>query len=201
MTGFDIQSLVFETIRSPSTAAARILQINLPKEWLWMALALMSVLNAMVYSVSLQLAPPLDPADGIFLPPVLRSPVLLTLFLFAALGLTVVMLHKLGRAMNGAASLYDVLILITWLQVLRLALQLVMLVLSLFIPAFGALLGLVATVWGVYILATFVNVAHRYDNTMKSAGVMVLSFLAIAVGMSVLMGLLGGFNMGEIANV
>ena len=166
-----------------------------------MALALMSVLNAMVYSVSLQLAPPLDPADGIFLPPVLRSPVLLTLFLFAALGLTVVMLHKLGRAMNGAASLYDILILITWLQVLRLALQLVMLVLSLFIPAFGALLGLVATVWGVYILAAFVNVAHRYDNTMKSAGVMVLSFLAIAVGMSVLMGLLGGFNMGEIANV
>ena len=57
MTGIHLQALIVESIRSPLSAAQKVLAIRLPDQWLWMALVLMSVLNSIVYSISLQLAP------------------------------------------------------------------------------------------------------------------------------------------------
>ena len=201
MTASILQALIIETIRAPADAARRILALKLPQEWLWMALALMCVLNAFVYSVALHMSPPTDPSQAMFIPAAFRSPVLLTLFLFAVLSLTTIVLHRLGRYMDGAGELRDILALVSWLQVLRLVLQLVVVVLSLVAPAFGALLVLVASVWGIYIMAAFVNVAHGYDNIMKAAGVMLLSFLAIAIGMSILLGLIGPAFFGVSGHV
>ncbi len=200
-TQTDIQSLVLETIRSPKTAAARVLSFNFAANWLWGALVLMCVLNAIVYSISLQLNPPSSPEELLFIPPAFQSPVIFTIFLVVALSLTVFALHRVGAWMEGQGSLRDILLIITWMQVLRLLLQVVVLILSLVAPAFGALLVLAATVWGVYILASFVNVAHRYHNIGKAIGVMLLSFLAVALGASLIMGLLSPSLIGVPGNV
>ncbi|MFK7938208.1 MAG: Yip1 family protein [Roseovarius sp.] len=201
MTQVDLQSLIIETVRAPHTAAEKVLRVNLPANWLWSALALMCVLNAIVYSVSLQLSPPQSPEELMFIPPAFRSPVLFTLFLLCSFSLTVFALHRVGAWMEGQGSLREILTVITWMQLLRLVLQLVVLVLSLVAPAFGALLVLVGSLWGVYILAAFVNVAHRYDNLGKAFAVMVLSFLAVALGASLILGLISPTGMGVPGNV
>lgn len=202
MTGAQVQELIVETIRSPSTAAARILQVTLSQEWLWMALVLMSVLNAIVYSVSLWIAPPPDAASGgLIIPPAFQSPVLFTMFLFGALVMTIFVLYWIGRAMGGQGSLRDILILITWLQVLRLLLQVAVLVFSLVLPGLAALLVLVGSVWGIYIVAAFLNVAHRFGSVWKAAGVLLIAFLAIAVSLSMFLGSLGAIMLGGTGRV
>lgn len=201
MMQIDFQSLVMETIRSPLTAAERVLKLNLPANWLWSALGLMCVLNAIVYSLSLQINPPASPDELMLIPAAFQSPVLFTLFLFCALSLTVFALHRVGGWMEGKASQRDVLMVITWMQVLRLLLQVAVLILSLVAPAFAALVVMVASLWGIYILAAFVNVAHHYDNLGKAFGVMVLSFLAVALGASLILGLLGPISLGVPGNV
>lgn len=195
MTRSDVQGLVIETILAPGDAARRILQIDLPRQWLWMALALMCILNAIVYSLSLHLVPP-NAAAMAMIPPAFQSPVLFAVFLFGALVITVFILCWIGQIMGGKAELGDILVLITWLQVLRLILQAAVLILTLVSPGLSGLVVLVASLWGIYIVAAFLNVAHGFDNLFKAFGVMIGAMLAIAVGLSVAFTLLGVAIMG-----
>lgn len=201
MMQVDFQSLVIETVRAPHDAAKRVLALKLPVNWLWSALILMCVLNSIVYSISLQLNPPRSPEELMFIPAAFQSPVLFALFLMCAVSLMVFALHRVGAWMEGQGTQQDILTVITWMQVLRLLLQAVVLILSLVAPAFGALLVLVASVWGIYILAAFVNVAHQYDNIGKAVGVMLLSFFAVVAGASLILGLISPSLPGVPGNV
>lgn len=201
MTQSDFQTLVVQTLRTPGEAATRLLALNLPRRWLWMAMALMCVLNSIVYSVSLQLSPPTDPAALAMIPPAFQSPVLFTMFLFGALVITVFVLQWIGQAMGGKAELGDILVLLTWLQVMRFLFQLSILILSLVSLTLSAVLVLVGSIWAIYILAVFLNTAHRFDNLGKALGVMVLALLSIAVGLTLILGALGAAILGGTGNV
>jgi len=201
MTQSDFQTLVVQTLRTPDEAATRLLALNLPRRWLWMAMALMCVLNSIVYSVSLQLSPPSDPAALAMIPPAFQSPVLFTMFLFGALVITVFVLQWIGQAMGGKAELGDILVLLTWLQVMRFLFQLSILILSLVSLTLSAVLVLVGSIWAIYILAVFLNTAHRFDNLGKALGVMVLALVSIAVGLTLILGALGAAILGGTGNV
>jgi len=114
------------------------------------------VLNSIVYSVSLRLTPTSDPMATAMMPPAFHSPVLFTIFLFGALAITVLTLYWVGQGLGGKARLTDVLVLICWLQVLRLILQLAVAILVIVAPVLGAMVILIATLWGIYILVGFV---------------------------------------------
>ena len=51
MTQAGFKALLVQTLFAPRSAAEGLIALNLPQRWLWMALALMSVLNSIVYSV------------------------------------------------------------------------------------------------------------------------------------------------------
>ena len=200
ITKEQVQALVVDTVRDPAHAARQILQLDLPRRWLWTALGLMCVLNAIVYSISLQLFPP-DPAVLSVIPPAFRSPMLFTIFLFGTLVITVFTLQWIGQAMGGKASLGDILILLTWVQVLRLLLQVVVLVLTLVSPGLAALLVFIASVWGIYILASFLNEAHGFENLIKAIGVMLLALAAIVVGLSLILAVISTIIIGSAGYV
>jgi len=139
----------------------------------------------------LQLRPPGEPSSAL-MPPAFHAPILFALFLFGALAITVIALYYVGLGLNGGAeSMDDLLVLITWLQVLRLLVQLAVLVLALAAPVLAALVVMVAAVWGAYILVGFVDAAHRFGNMFKAAGVILLSLVAMAIGLSAFLSLLG----------
>jgi hypothetical protein len=191
MTGGHFRELVRQTLFQPPEAARALIGMRLPGQWLWMALGLMSILNAIVYSLSLQLSPPGDPSAAL-MPPAFHSPILFAVFLFGALAITVIALHYVGQGLGGAPeSMTDILVLLTWLQVLRLMLQLAVLVLALVAPVLAALVVMVAAVWGIYILISFVDAAHRFGNMFKAAGVILLSLVAMAIGLSAFLSLVG----------
>ena len=196
MTQAGFKALLVQTLFAPRSAAEGLIALNLPQRWLWMALALMSVLNSIVYSVSLYLTPTSDPMATAMMPPAFHSPVLFTIFLFGALAITVLALYWIGQGLGGKGRMDDVLVLICWLQVLRLILQLVVAVLVIVAPVLGALVIFIASLWGIYILIGFVDAAHRFDNMFKAAGVIVLAMVAMAVGLTILLSMIGVAAMG-----
>lgn len=185
-----------QTLREPRAAAGRILGLDLPREWLWMALVLMGVLNGIVYSLFLQIGPPPDPAMMPLIPTALRSPALFTMFLLGALALTVMALTWGGQVLGGRAQVTQVLALITWLQVLRLAVQLALLLLMLTLPVAGLALVVAASIWGLVILVAFVDYAHGFENNFKAVVVIILSFLGMLVGLSAILGVLATLFIG-----
>lgn len=191
MTPAFFSDLGRQTLFAPRSAAARLIDLQLPVRWLWMALALMTVLNAIAYSVSLHLAPPGGAGGVEMFPPALRSPVLFAFFLGGGLVLTVLALTWIGQAMGGRGRIADVLVLITWLQVLRLAVQVLALLLMLALPGLVGILVIAASVWGLVILVAFIDSAHRFGNLGKAGLMLFLASLALVVALSLIMGVAG----------
>lgn len=194
MTREDVIDLLRQTLFQPADAARRLIDMRLPSEWLWMALALMAILNAIVYSLSMQVSPGPDGSTAL-MPAAFQAPILFAGLLFGALALTVIALYHVGRGLGGEAAMPDILVLMTWLQVMRLLVQGSVLVLALGVPGLAALVVLGAAIWGVYILISFIDAAHRFENRFKAAGVIVLSFVAMAIGLSTLLSLVGIVTM------
>ena len=170
--------------------------LNLSRDWLWQALALLSIFNAIVFALSMAASGPIDPEAELLIPAAFQSPVLMTLFLIGALVVTVLTLTWVGQAMGGRGQIRDILVLIVWLQVLRLMLQGVMLILVLVMPALGGILAMVASIWGLAILVCFIDRAHGFDSLFKAAGALVLCVVAMVLGLSAILGVLMAAVMG-----
>ncbi|MFX0544349.1 Yip1 family protein [Roseovarius sp. S1116L3] len=196
MTSAFVIDLFRQTLTAPRAAADRILALDLPRDWLWMALGLMAVLHGIVYSLVLQMGDPQEAATAPMMPAALQSPMLFTLFLLGALILTVLTLTWVGRALGGTGQMRQILALIAWMQVLRLAVQIALVVLMLALPIAGLILVVVASIWGLVILVAFVDRAHEFGNVFKAAGVIILGFVGMLVGLSIILGVLGASVMG-----
>lgn len=195
MTREAFWSLVRQTLFEPRAAAHALMAMRLPQEIVWQALALLSVLYTIVYTLSLEMTPPAEPSD-VLVPTMFQSPLVLALSLFGGLALTVIALRAIGQALGGRGEIADLLVLVTWLQVLRLMVQVGLVVLVLGSPALAGIAILVVGVWGLYILTNFVDAAHDFDNRFKAFGVIILSVAAMAIGLSALLSLAGVLLMG-----
>jgi len=195
MTREAFWSLVRQTLFEPRAAARALMAVRLPAEVLWQALALLSVLYTIVYTLSLRVSPP-DDASEMLMPGIFQAPLIMALALFGALALTVIALRAIGQALGGTGEISDLLVLVTWLQVLRLLVQVGVLVLALGSPPLAGIAVIVVAVWGIYILTNFVDAAHGFDNRVKAFGVIILSVVAMVMGLSALLSLAGVLLMG-----
>lgn len=182
-----LSELAMMTLRDPAGAARLLLGLGLGRDVLWPALILVAALNALVFALSGMIFDPALP-----LPTFLTTPLIYFVFVFMGLALTVYGLFFVGRAFGGKASLEDVMVVVTWLQALRFAVQLVVFVASLVLPALAALLVLVAAFVALYIFVHFINEAHRLGSIGRAIVVLIASAFAIAFGLSILISLLVG---------
>ncbi|MFP4239649.1 MAG: YIP1 family protein [Rhodosalinus sp.] len=187
MTAAALGQLAVDTIRTPREVARRLMDLKLPRDALWTALALVVVLNAALYSASNMIAPP---PDDLAVPIV--APVPFALFLAAGLVGTIYALWYVGRMLGGEGALGDIMVLLVWLQALRLVVQAALLVLVPLSPVLSSLVVLAAAAIGFWILLNFIDVAHGYGNLLKSLGALALSVLAMALGLTFLVTLFGG---------
>ncbi len=184
-------ALAMRTVTEPREAATEILSLRLERSVLWSALALAVVLNSFIYQLSLQLTPTSQQ-----LPLLFSSPIMFAVFIGAGLVLSVYSLTFAGRFIGGNATLESIMALLVWLQFLRFAVQLAALVLMVLMPAIAGLLVLGATLYGMYLLLHFVDVAHEFNSLFSSFGALVLSALGIMLGLAILLSLFGVQNMG-----
>lgn len=196
MTAANIWEMAVFTVKQPKDAARQLLALDIPREALWTALALMGVLNAIVYAISNLLFP----VPGA-MPAFLAAPAVYAVIVVGGLALTALSLSWAGRAMGGVASLENILVLVIWLQVLRLMVQIAATILMLIVPAFAGLLVIAAAFVGLWILINFVDVAQKFDSPGKAFGSLIFAFLGMVVALSLILSLIGASTLGLAPNV
>lgn len=191
-----LKDLVIQTLRDPAQAAARLMAIQASREVLWTALFLVAVLNTLIYTLTNLLVPTQSP-----LPVAFESPLFFLVIVAGGLVLTVHALYWTGRALGGRGELGDMLVLMIWLQALRVGVQAITLVLLLISPVIAALVAVAAAFVGIWILVHFINAAHYLGSIPRAAGVLVAAILALALGLSFILSLIGATFLGSAAYV
>ncbi|MDH3263166.1 MAG: YIP1 family protein, partial [Paracoccaceae bacterium] len=109
------------------------------------------------------------------------------LFLFVMVHAT----HRIGAAFGGGGSFEDSLKLTVWLQAMLVGMQAVQLAAFLLVPALAALLGIAALAWFFWVLTHFVMVLHGFESRSKVFLGILVSFVALVFGLSLLLAMLG----------
>lgn len=186
MTMAFMRALAVQSVTDPAAAARVLLGLRLPRSVLWQGLVLMAVLQAVIYALSdLAFAEP-NPMRLLFGGP-------LQFFMIALLGMVffVYVLQMAGRLFGGQGELDDVLAVMVWLNALRAAAQVAMLVLSLTVPMLAMVLMLVVAFFGLYITMHFINEALRLKSLLRSFFVLLVASLAMGIALSILLSLVG----------
>ncbi|MEX0307628.1 MAG: Yip1 family protein [Ruegeria sp.] len=197
MSSATLMNMVVLTVSNPSEAARQLLALKLSREALWVALALAVVLNAFLHVLSNTLFPFPD-SD---LQELTDSLVVYLAIVGGGLVISIAAFYQVGRKMGGTGSFNDIMTVMIWLQFLRVLAQALTMVLLMVMPVLVAILAIGAFLLGLYITVHFIDQAHRFGSPLKALGVLVLSALAIAVIISVLLSLFGGPMLGIPANV
>ena len=183
--------LAVRTITHPKEAAAQVVQFQMPRSTLWSVLALVVVLNAIAYQLSLLITPPQQPLPALF-----SSPFLFATLIGAGLILSVYSITYAGRFIGGKGTLDTIMLLLVWLQFLRFLLQMLTFILIPLVPGLAGMLVLCASLYGMWILLQFIDFAHEHNSLAASFGTLILSGLGIMLGLAILLSLLGVQNMG-----
>lgn len=191
MTSDGWKALFSMTIRTPEAAARVVLGLGLVRVELLLSLTLMTVLNAIVFSVFFQLSSTQIAASEIF-PAAYQSPTVYALLTGGMSVLTVIALLWSGRALGGRGTLDGIFAVITWLQVLRLAVQTLVLVLLFIMPTLAGILAIIGNLWGIWILINFIKVAHEFSTIGRAATVLIMAVMTGLFGLTLIVALIGG---------
>ena len=197
----DIKALVRTTMMQPAAAAAELLSLNLKRDVLWLGLLLAAVLNALLFSLGFQAAPP-TPVEGMspedvaqmeFLISYLGSPLRVAMTVGLALVMSVFAFHTGGRMLGGQGSLSDVLAVVTWWQFVGLGMSVVIMAIGLVSLGLAQLLSLLGNVWLLFALIGLLTGAHRFETMFRGIGTVAVSLLLMAVGLLFVLTLIGLF--------
>ncbi|XDA96639.1 YIP1 family protein [Sulfitobacter sp. LCG007] len=193
----DWGALALMTLRAPAEAAAIIAAWELPRQVLWMGLALVAILNTFLFSLSEMIVPTSMPLPGVITNP-------LVFFVTVAGGLiaSVHVFYWTGRMLGAPVrDMGPLLALMIWLQALRGVVQAAVLVLLLVSPAISALLVFAASLYAVWILLNFLSVGLGLQSVWRALGVLVAGSLALVLGISILLSFIDVGAIGLIPNV
>ncbi|MEC7962810.1 MAG: YIP1 family protein [Pseudomonadota bacterium] len=189
----ELKQLALDTLRDPKGAAPRVLALGLPQQVWWSILALVVVLNAMVYGLFLSFQPPIG-----ILPQITNNPIgyaLATGGMFAGL---ILLFDWIGRALGGQGNLATMLLVVTWLQSVQLIVLTVLSVLGLIVAGLASLLSLGFSLYFFWMLVVFLNEAHRFDSLGKSFALLLLGHLGAAFALSFLLLFAGIAPVGPV---
>jgi Yip1 domain len=195
----DIKELVRATLTRPAAAAGVILGIGLKRDVLWLGLLLAAVLNALMFSLSFQAAPP-QPIEGMsaeemeqmeFLIGYFASPLRVALTVGLGLVMSVFAFYYGGRMLGGQGSLQDVLAVVTWWQFVGLGMSVVIMAIGVVSLGMAQMFSLLGNIWLLFALIGLITGAHRFGTMYRGIGTLALSLMLMAVGLLFVLTLIG----------
>lgn len=192
MSGF--MNLAVQTVTRPRDAAAFLVSLHLSREALLTAFALVVVLNTLFFGLTQLVVP-----AGNILVPAMQDPVMFGISLALTLVALVLAITASGRAFDGAARVETVAVLVIWLQGLRAALQVIVLLLapvSLFV---SGLIVTASTIIGLWIFVHFIDVAHGLGSLLKASVVLLIAVVGMLLALTMIFSLLGVSPSGVTA--
>jgi hypothetical protein len=188
--------LVVETVTAPHSVIEWLQSLQLSRSVLWHTMALIIVLNAVLFGITNLLFPP-----GEVLPAIFNSPLLFGVLTGTGFVFTVYAVFYIGRGFGGSATFDTVMVSLIWLQSLRLTVQVGLSVIMLVSPVFSALLAFGASLAGFWILVNFINNFQKFNNIFKALVVLIVAGLLVVIGLVCVLSLLGPENLGVTSYV
>lgn len=173
-----IAALAKLTLRDPAQATRALLAEGVPLPARTLGLLLVSVLSAVL--ASLQIGVQTEPVEPL-IAAMTASPFRAALVQWLILGLSVLLIHGVGRLFNGRGNLPDALLIMVWLQFLLLGPQLLQLLADLILPELAGIIGLVTLGLFLWLLTAFVTELHGFG----SRGLVFLGVIASSLGAGV----------------
>ena len=186
------------TLRDPREGARSVLALDLGRDTLWTALALVAAVNAIVLQVLISTSP--AEVQGQF-PSYFGSPIAVFALLAGIMVLYVHSVYWAGLSLGGKGRLDDMLALLVWLQVLRTAVQLAVLVLTFVVPALAGLVSLLAFVWSFWILLNFVAEALSFPSVGHAFFALAIALVGLVLSLGILLAIIGVVAQGTMTNV
>ncbi len=175
------------TLKDPREGARMVLALNLTRRERWDLLLLTVVFSAILAKFSVFLSAATDAEAGLFA----ASPFSLGLVQLALMLFAVFAVHYLGRRMGGSGDLDGAIVIVAWLQFIMICLQIAQLLLVLVAPALALLIGLAGLVLFFWMLTQFIMELHGFKSALTVFLAVFLSLFALAVLLSILIGLSG----------
>ncbi len=183
-----LMPMVLETVRDPRTVAARIMALDLGRDVLWQALALVVVLSILLAELS---AMAFGSVTGQNAPSMFVSPLRMGMIQLSLLVILVFAIFWVGRAVGGQGRFRDGLALVVWLQFIMVCLQVLQTVALLVVPPLAWMIGIFGLVLFMWLLTHFVAVQHGFLSLGKTFMMILLASFGFAFGLSVLLALIG----------
>lgn len=196
MTLPGIRNLVVTTLTEPRLAAEQLIALQVARPVLWQAMLLMVVLNALAFWIGVLAIPP---ATG--LPPMMGTPFMFALTMGCGAVVTVFAVTFVGTWLGGQARLDDILVLVTWLQGLRFAVQVLTTFLTFTFPSLAIVVLMAVNIYGLWIFVNFIDIAHRLESLGKAFGVVLMAGFGIIMGLIFMLSLIGATTLGVSAHV
>lgn len=179
-----LTALLRLTLRDAREGAHAILSLGVPQNALFLMVAIVAVLSALLAGIFQLLIPAtvqnVGPMPGV---------VALTIGL-VILG-TAIGLHYAGRAFGGTGRLPDAILLMVWLQVILLLIQAAQNIVLLVAPGAVGVVFLVAFGYTLWLMINFIDVLHGFGSRARAAVLLLLTLVGLSVGLGMLFSILG----------
>ena len=163
------------TIRAPQEAAQAVLALNLPRNVLWLGLALVITLSTLLASAVLLMVP--MPGAGAGVPmPIVMGIVQAVFLVLVSLGIAVI-----GARFGGKGDFDGALALMVWLQAVFLVVQAFQIAaIAIGLSVLADIVSLASIPLFFWLMAQFVTVLHGFSSVWKTFWAIIMFLIAFA---------------------
>ncbi|SPF80667.1 YIP1 family protein [Pseudoprimorskyibacter insulae] len=180
-----MQARVIQSVQAPRAVADWLIRLQLPRNTVLLAFALVVVLNTLLTGITLLGDPMAALAGPLAAPWVMAVVFALMVLIFAAC------IASIGRMMGGQGRFDQILLMLTWMQALRILVQIAVLIVAFISPGLALIGAFVASLLGIWIFLNLVDVVHAFGSLLKTLGVVFLGFIGMAVALMVVVPMIG----------
>jgi len=164
-----------DTIRAPQEAAQAVLALNLPRNVLWLGLALVITLSTLLASAVLLMVPMPEAGAGVPMP-VVMGIVQAVFLVLVSLGIAVI-----GARFGGKGDFDGALALMVWLQAVFLVVQAFQIVaIAIGLSVLADIVSLASIPLFFWLMAQFVTVLHGFSSVWKTFWAIIMFLVAFA---------------------
>lgn len=176
--------MIRDSIFEPRKAAEHVLNGGIPRDQVWPLLVLVCVLSGIIVQVGMMLHP-LAPIDGVVMP----GGIMVAFMVGGSILISTAVVTWIGQAFGGHGKMGDVLLLMTWLQLVMVALQVVQTLLGVIALPLSAIFAWVGIGVLLWLMTNFIAVVHGF----KSLGVVFAGIIGTAIALVLVLSVLLGF--------
>ena len=164
-----------DTIRAPQEAAQAVLTLNLPRNVLWLGLALVITLSTLLASAVLLMVPMPEAGAGVPMP-VVMGIVQAVFLVLVSLGIAVI-----GARFGGKGDFDGALALMVWLQAVFLVVQAFQIAaIAIGLSVLADIVSLASLPLFFWLMAQFVTVLHGFSSVWKTFWAIIMFLIAFA---------------------